>query len=139
MKITIKTEIEVDAKILSVQAGVRYWEDATVNGIEDEKGDLIPCREGDCWCPIIDIDTGKILNWKQGTTAEIHYKVCDSGSYFVSDQNGKVILSIEDDYVPSILCPKESGYGDYIIMDVDENGMIKDWNPDLDCFQEKEE
>jgi hypothetical protein len=23
--------------------------------------------------------------------------------------------------------PKENGYGDYIIMDVDENGMIQDW------------
>jgi hypothetical protein len=23
---------------------------------------------------------------------------------------------------------KKSGYGDYIIMDIDENGMIQDWN-----------
>jgi hypothetical protein len=31
MKLTIKKEVEVDFKTLHVRAGVRYWEDATVN------------------------------------------------------------------------------------------------------------
>lgn len=30
---------------LKVEAGVRYWEDATVNGIEDVDGALIPCKK----------------------------------------------------------------------------------------------
>lgn len=47
MKITIKVEKEVEIKTLEVRAGVRYWEDATVNGNEDSEGELIPCREGD--------------------------------------------------------------------------------------------
>ena len=46
MKITIKKEIEVKIKTLHVKAGVRYWDDTRVNGKEDEKGDLIPCRIG---------------------------------------------------------------------------------------------
>ena len=28
------------------------------------------------------------------------------------------------------MSPKEEGYGDYIIMDVDDNGMIKNWSKD---------
>lgn len=69
MKAKIKIEKEVELKTLSVKAGVRYWEDAEVNGVEDTDGTLIPCRNGDDWCPEIDIETGRILNWEQGKTA----------------------------------------------------------------------
>lgn len=122
---------EVELKTLLVDAGVRYWEDATVNGVEDEKGDLIPCRQNDSWCPEIDIDSGKILNWNQGTKADIHYKVCDSGCYAVKDANGEIVMQI-DGYVPDTMAPSGEGYGDYIIMKVDESGMIEKWkfNPD---------
>ncbi len=139
MKTTIKVKKEVEIKTLVVKAGVRYWEDTEVNGVSDENGDLIPCREGDLWCPIIDIDTGKITNWKQGVSAEVHYKVVDNGSYYLHDEKGESVLSIVYDYVPSILCPKEPGYGDYIIMDIDENGQIKNWKPNIEDFQEEDE
>lgn len=33
-----------------------------------------------------------------------------------------------DGYVPDFLCPKSEGYGDYIIMDIDSNGFIKNWD-----------
>src|SRR5438309_1823911 len=112
MKKTIKVKQEVDIKFLLVKAEVRYWEDATVNGVDDESGDLIPCREGSLWCPLIDIDTGVILNWKQGVTAEVHYKVCDAGSYYLQNESGGVVLALEQEYVPSMLSPKEEGYGD---------------------------
>lgn len=135
MKANIKIEKEVDIKILSVEAGVRYWEDATVNGEEDVNGDLIPCREGDLWCPIIDIDNGIILNWEQGTIANIHYKVCDCGSYYLKDEDNNVVMSIEEDYVPSIMCPEKGGYGDYIIMNVDKNGKIQNWKIKLEDFE----
>ena len=138
MKVKIKMEKEVEVKTLVVDAGVRYWEDATVNGVEDEQGDLIPCREGERWKPIIDIESGVITNWKQGTVAEIHYKVCDDGIYHLADAKGKTILT-EDGYVPSIMAPKENGYGDYIIMDVDANGKIADWDADLSGFSNDDE
>ena len=57
----------------------------------------------------------------------------------MKDENGEVVLSAEDEYVPSTLCPKESGYGDYIIMDIDENGMIADWDFDIDNFTNEED
>ena len=135
MKTTVKIEKEVELKTLIVNAGVRYWEDAEVNGKDDEHGDLIPCRVGDSWKPIIDIDNGIITNWKQGTTAKIHYKVCDCCGWDLLDENGNIILQAEDGYVPSTLSPAENGYGDYIIMSVDENGKIEDWEFDIDDFK----
>jgi hypothetical protein len=136
MKATVLIEKEVDLKILSVRAHARYWEDGTVNGEPDVEG-KIPCRDGECWCPEIDIETGKILNWQQGVTTSIHYKVCDSGSYKVKDSDGNTIFDIED-YVPATMCPKESGFGDYIIMDIDENGMIQNWEFKVEHFSQED-
>lgn len=138
MKATVKIEKEVELKTLVVKAGVRYYEDATVNGVEDTEGDLIPCKQGELWCPIIDIDSGVITNWKQGVKAEVHYKVCDAGSYYLQDAESNTVLSIEQDYVPKMMCPKESGYGDYIIMDIDENGKIENFRQTLDGFVDED-
>lgn len=135
MKYKIKIETEVDIKTLQVKAGVRYWEDATIDGVEDVDGNLTPCRVGDYWCPSIDVETGIILNWEKGKTASIHFKICDDGSYYLVDDKENIVLSIEDDYVPSILCPKRSGYGDYIIMDIDENGKINNWDFNINDFE----
>lgn len=139
MKAKIKVTKEVEIKTLAIAAKVRYWEDATINGIEDKDGTLTPCKEGDLWKPIIDIDSGVINNWEQGTMARIHFKVCDSGSYYLNDEEGNTVLSIEEYYVPKIACPAENGYGDYIIMDIDENGKIANWKIDIDDFLEEDE
>lgn len=127
MKVTIKIKKEVEVIALGVDAGVRYWEDATVNGVEDTEGNLIPCREGDRWRPIIDIESGMIVNWTKGVKARVHYKVCDDGIYHLLDGEGNSIL-IKDGYVPDILDVERDSYGDYIIMNIDENGLIADWN-----------
>ena len=134
MKHIIDVKKEVDIKRLQVDAGVRYWEDATVNGQEDTEGDLIPCREGDSWKPLINVETGVILNWNKGVKADIHYKICDDGRYYLLDADNNTVLSIENDYVPKCLCPKENGYGDYIIMDVNEDGIIDNWKFSLSGF-----
>jgi hypothetical protein len=139
MKVTIKVEKEVEIKTLAIAANVRYWEAATINGIEDEDGTLTPCKDGDLWKPVIDIDTGIIQNWEQGKKANIHFKVCDEGSYYLKDENGVTLLSIEDNYVPKIAYPERNGYGDYIIMNIDESGKIDNWNPDIEDFLENED
>lgn len=139
MKATISVKKEVEIKTLHVEAGVRYWEDATVDGVEDTEGNLIPCRVGGMWKPIIDIDSGKILNWKKGVTAEINYKVVDNGSYFLKDEEGGTVLSIENDYVPDIMCPEDGGYGDYIIMKVGKDGQIGNWQINIRAFQKDDE
>lgn len=130
-----------NAKFIFVQAGVRYWEDATVNGVEDKDGALIPFRSGDMWLPIIDIDTGTIVGWPAGTTAEIHYKICDAGKYKLADADRKEIGAFGGYYVPSILCPDEDGCGDYIIMNVGESGKIEGFanrGDVIDAFNESQ-
>ena len=121
------------AALLIVEAGVRYWEDATVNGSEDTEGTLIPFRVGDLWKPVIELATGQILDWPQGTTADIHYKVCDAGEYFLADEQGNRLCKCGGYYVPdSLLCIGDSGYGDYIILKVGADGKIEGWSkPDL--------
>lgn len=128
----------VNANALRVEAGVRYWEDAEVNGAEDEDGRLIPFRVGDAWCPTIDIDTGAVQQWPQGTVAKIHYKVCDDGVYTLLDDAGEE-LARKEGYVPGIMSPGGDGYGDYIIMTIDEAGKIVNWRADLSDFEDDED
>lgn len=138
MKVKLKVTKEFDAKYLVVEAEVRYWEDGIVNGEEDSLGTKIPCREGQAWCPVIDIDEGRIINWTQGITASIHYRVCDAGIYELQTPYNELIVR-KDGYVPRCLSPKENGYGDYIIMDIDENGFIGKWKFSADCFTDEDE
>lgn len=118
------------ARYLHVEADVRYWEDATVNGTEDTDGTLIPRRQGDTWKPAIRLADGQILDWPEGTTADIHYKVCDAGEYFLADENHTRIAKYHDSYVPDdLLCVGDTGYGDYIILTVGDDGKIVGWLP----------
>lgn len=136
--ITITQKVEKEVAFLKVSAGVRYWEDGEVNGVEDN--DDNPCMpfadaSRESWEPVIEIATGKIVDWPQGTTASVHYKVCDAGVYILFDQDKQEVKSING-YVPDILCPKGGGYGDYIIMDIDAEGQIDKWRVDLDAFEQ---
>lgn len=138
MKVEIKTKIEIDVKYLKVDAGVRYFEDAEVNGVQDDDDNpMIPfavlCKADSRlrydmyrWRPTIDLEEGKIVDWPKGVDADIHYKVCDDGTYSLLDKDKNVLIEVNS-YVPDILCPKEEGYGDYIIMDIDDDGYIADW------------
>ena len=138
MKVTIKVEKEFDLKVLRVKANVRYWDDSTLNGENDTEGEM-PCALNDLWCPEIQIETGIVLNWKQGSTAEIHYKVADECGWELVDKDFNIVLSAEDGYVPNTLCPQDNGYGDYIIMNIDENGKIENWNFNINDFTDEEE
>nr|WP_246374796.1 hypothetical protein [Pseudochelatococcus contaminans] len=120
---------------MHADCGVRYWEDAIVNGGTDDEGALIPFRDGDTWCPVIEIETGIIVGWPKGTTADLHYKVCDEGKYTLLDAHKEKIISI-DGYVPRIMSPGGNGYGDYVIMTIDGDGRIAGWHADLSSFEE---
>lgn len=116
-----------NATHILAHAGVRYWEDATVDGVEDSDGELIPGRDGDTWVAMIDLATGVIVGWPEGTTADIHYKVCDDGEYWLLDADGKKI-AYREGYVPGdFLCHGDNGYGDYIILKIGPDGQIADY------------
>lgn len=138
LEIEVRRTEKVAVKYLQVEAGVRYWEDATVDGVADDDGSLIPCRSGGLWSPLIDLETGTIKDWPEGKTASVHYKVCDSGRYILLNADGIEVSAI-DGYVPKIMCPGDNGYGDYIIMSIDGGGKIAKWRPDLSAFSGDEE
>lgn len=118
----------MSAVYLEVSAEVRYWEDATVNGVTDEAGTLIPSRKGECWAPIIRLADGAIVDWPQGTFASVHYKVCDQGEYWLLDADKNRIKKWAGDYVPdAFLCHGAKGWGDYIIFNVSADGIIEKW------------
>lgn len=123
-----------EAAFIEVEAGVRYWEDATVNSVEDEDGTRIPCRVGETWCPTIEIATGKVVGWPAGVEADVHYKVCDDGRYWLLNASGARIAEREG-YVPGdFLCHGDNGYGDYIIMTIGADGQIAKYRrPDIDA------
>ena len=128
MKLSVKVEKEVEAKFIKVSANVRYWDDATINGDQCQSGDNVPFKNGDLWEPVIDIDNGVVIDWPEGVGAKFHFKVCDAGSYYLLDWEFNVLVSIEDNYVPSGLCHGDSGFGDYIIFNVNGKGEIENYS-----------
>lgn len=116
-----------EIKTIEVSVGVRYWEDFMINGESSVEGENVPCRKNGLWCPIIDAETGEVYNWTKGMTASVHVKVCDQFSAIFYNSDGKPVVTIEDEYVPDFMAIDDNGYGDYIIMEVDANGFIKNW------------
>ena len=117
---------------VDVEADVRYWEDAVVDGVVDEDGSRIPGKEGDTWRIRIQRAGGRIEDWPAGKVARIHYKVCDQGEYWLSRPDGIRVAKWKGHYVPGDQLGHRSG-GDYIVMDVDADGMIEGYEPvDID-------
>jgi hypothetical protein len=59
-------------------------------------------------------------------TLNIHLKIRDQFNGSLSDQDGAVVHSFEDVYVPNFL-PGDH-YGDYLILDIDlDTGVITNW------------
>jgi len=131
MKATIYVPTEVEIKTVRVEIPIDDEEDIPKD---------FPMRIGNLWIATIDIDHGQIMGWTQGKTGSFCIKVVDGGSYFLEDEKGKTILSIEDGYVPNALLPGE--YGDYLELEIDETGMITNWLEDAnitDFTQEVED
>lgn len=122
-----------NASYVEVSANVRYWEDASINGEEDTDGRLIPFRSGNNWTPVIRLLDGMVMDWPAGTVADIHFKVCDAGEYWLQDADRKRVAKWTGFYVPDdFLCHGDNGYGDYIIFKIGADGLIEKWEtPDI--------
>jgi len=141
---------DVEISFVKCYLFARYWEDSdiSINGSEfepvDEDGESLPKSmlldyspeitsykgfENDkCFYMKINPETGQIVNWEKGYAMHIHWKVVDQGIYDYLDQNENSIKKFDCDYVPNYLAIEDSGYGDYVIMNIDENGFIQNWN-----------
>lgn len=133
MKVKIYALTEVEVAYIRVDTYVVFWEDACVNGVQDDNDTpSMPCvdSEGYYWQPLINVETGQIENWEKGITANTRYKVCDEFKCeFLNEK--KEVLKSYDGYVPEFMYPNGDGWGDYIKLIIDEEGYIKGWNKDL--------
>lgn len=128
---------EVNIKTLEIVVRPRFWGDCEVfhedeifnteRKMIDEQD--IPCREGENWCPIIDLDEGKITNWEEGLVGIFSFKVVDEGSYYMRDEQKNIVASIEEGYVPTILDFDGDSFGDYLYFNINPDGTIQNWNP----------
>ncbi|TGY80904.1 hypothetical protein [Lepagella muris] len=143
MKKKIKVEEEIDLAGAECWIHPRHWSTSEINGVEDDDDNpqmpLIQEHLGEkAWHIIVNLDTGQICNWPQGTKASIHYKSVDENYIHILDDRLGIVEEYEG-YVPDFLCPKENGYGDYVIMDIDENGFIQNFNNNLDDIFDNED
>lgn len=77
----------------------------------------------------IDVENGKLLNHDFGHKIELYNKVVDEGTYTLVDtETGET--KIIQDYVIAGLDTYGNGYGDYVILNINENGFIKEWDSD---------
>ena len=154
MKITRMVKAEQDIRYLRATMGVRYYVDCEYsedNGetwnkdfddTEEESErikELTPCvvrknigyGESDYLELIIDLEEGKVLNWKDGFCLNTHYKVCDDGEYVFFDENMNKVVNITKEcqqyYVPDFLEIGDHGYGDYVYLNIDGNGKIENF------------
>lgn len=75
---------------------------------------------------VIDVDNGTMVDWPEGLSAEICWKVVDQGLYIYLDEEQDKVWEF-DGYVPDELSIDDEGYGDYVIMSVDGTGKIHNW------------
>lgn len=154
MKITRMVKVEQDIRYLRATMGVRYYVDCEYsedNGetwykdfddTEEESErikELTPCvvrknigyGESDYLELIIDLEEGKVLNWKDGFCLNTYYKVCDDGEYVFFDENMNEVVNITKEcqqyYVPDFLEIGDHGYGDYVYLNIDGNGKIENF------------
>ena len=83
------------------------------------------------WCPVIDVNEGRMLDWPEGFILNTHFKVCDQGVYVYSnaDESKQIVSSDCDEYyVPGWLDDCNDGYGDYLLITINGDGTIKDWD-----------
>lgn len=117
--------------IVRVEAGVRYPEDALVNGMfDDNECPMMPflttdpeCTSEWRWSVDIEVATGRIVGWAENhphIEARVSYKVCDCCRIKWDGRES-------EDYVPSFLDIPGDGYGDYLDLDV-RGGVIQGWS-----------
>lgn len=139
MIVTVNKPVDIEVSTIVVDSHIRYFDDCDIlkDGVwhtDDEDEPQMPCMEPvnmggyteTRWRPIIDIDSGQILNWTKGIKAHTYYKVCDEFECSVLTKSGEAIIKYEG-YVPEFMAIDDRGYGDYIYLTIDENGYIRNW------------
>ena len=152
MKISRKKTVEEDIKYLYAHLHDDWWDGAQISRNEsefeevDEDGSQIKdmlkvfdaptntrfkeyiAKDDPCFSMKINVDTGEVVGWPKDTAMNIYWKIVDEGLYQYLDKDDNIIFEY-DGYVPGELAIEDSGYGDYVILNIDSNGFIENWNP----------
>lgn len=137
MNVEILTLTVIDVKYLKVDIENYYLEDFEVNGKELETWDDFPsCMKGrgENIEFAVDIETGKILGWTEGTTFVAHAKIADGGTYFLTDENYESMTPSLNHYVPRMLDTHGDGHWDYMNFSVNEQGYIVNFKVNFNDF-----
>jgi NAD+ synthase len=129
---TVKQAFADNLDIVRLEPEPRYPEDAWINGERDDNDNpKMPfmvadekAQNGWVWKLDVNIKTGEVIGWPKDVKAEVHYKVCDCCRI---KYNGEEYY----EYVPDFLEIDDEGYGDYIILTIDD-GKIVNWS-ESDC------
>lgn len=94
----------------------------------------------------IELDTGKVLGWDLPKGISLMVEPNDVGEYILTCDDGEKgnieAVSILD-YPPSFFSNRNedslSLIPEYFCLEIGADGVIENWNPDLDCFFNKAE
>lgn len=152
MKIKVKKIVEVDITSMKAYLIQDWWDGAEIafnnsdNYVEvEEDGSNLPMlvpvtdeittnkylQKYKAFILDIDLSNGKVKNWQQGISMKIYWKIVDQGIYEYYDENNQLFFSYEG-YVPDELAIEDDGYGDYVILNINKDGFIENWNSDGD-------
>lgn len=96
--------------------------------------DIFSCAKEDVYDTInvmIDVDSKKLVGWMEtNDIVSIFAKVRDEGIYRYYDKDKNVVLEKENEYVPDFLQVEENGFGDYLNMIINKDGVIENFNID---------
>lgn len=80
---------------------------------------------------VIQINSGRVINWKEGHVGHIRSKLSDMGKYTLLDECFEVLYE-EDCYVPQFLSPLRRNFNDWLDLEINEKGHIKGWAEIID-------
>jgi hypothetical protein len=130
MNVTINRPVNYEVKTIEVKVFIRNTELYS-------KLQCMNPYEG-YWCPIIDVDEGIITNWDINESVYVFLKVCDEFECTVKDASDAIVASYNG-YVLNFMAITDEGYGDYIYLDVNEDGYIENWSFDEYDFKKLDE
>lgn len=144
----IKKYMPVSVKTLTCYVPLHYgFEDCKINDHEDSfEGTLVKNLLPDVYIAIgsdndhistayggikivIELDSGKVLNWSKGVVGDICTKSCDGNFFILKDENDNIIHQTAPGDTEYVIGPSfMNEYGDYFTLSVDESGYIKNYD-----------
>lgn len=107
----------------------KYLQIEAYLGGDSQTPEDFPLRNGDLVSMIIDLDTKTVVDWPKGLDNFFYEKVVDRGAYYLISEEGNIVSTIEQDYVPKCV---PHYYDDYIDIEVGPDGIVTNWTSTKD-------